>query len=308
MAAEEVAHPSPAECRAKGREPRNRAPHLSHSGWQPGMDRPDQVALLQEDLTREPDLVPVRHSHMAVKASDDRASSPSPRQAAGSGCQLCRGRKTMTPAAPEGPVIEGLGSLEVRWILPGQLEPAVAGWFRRFPAEMASREDAYLLDPGLRGLSVKVRAGTALEVKVHRGSSGILDVAGCVRGRIESWQKWSFPLSSPSQDAGDLAGWRVISKRRLMARFSLAHGQAAVAIPEPTQELGCAVELTEVRAGGEIWWTLGFEATGPADLLHSGLQNTAVQIFAQAMPGDVELGMRDCQSYAQWLSRHREHG
>jgi hypothetical protein len=211
----------------------------------------------------------------------------------------------MTTATLGGPVIDGLSSLEVRWILPGRLEPAVAGWFGRFPAELASREDAYLLDPELGGLSVKVRAGAALEVKLYRGSPGILDIAGRARGRIESWQKWSFPVRSPSQDGG-LPGWRVIGKKRLVARFSLAHGQAAVAVPEPASEPGCAVELTEVRAGGEIWWSLGFEATGPADLLRSGLQNTAVRIFAQAMPGEVELGMSDCQSYAQWLCRHRQ--
>jgi hypothetical protein len=34
---------------------------------------------------------------------------------------------------------------------------AVARWFGRFPAWTESREDAYLLDPQLRGLSVKVR-------------------------------------------------------------------------------------------------------------------------------------------------------
>ena len=37
-------------------------------------------------------------------------------------------------------------------------------------------------------------------------------------------------------------------------------------------ERGCEVELTEVRVGGQDWWTLGFEATGPADLLRSQLQ------------------------------------
>jgi hypothetical protein len=210
----------------------------------------------------------------------------------------------MTTAAPGGPGIEGLSSLEVRWILPGQLDPAVAGWFGRFPAEMASREDAYLLDPKLGGLSVKVRAGTALEVKVYRGSPEILDVAGRVLGRMESWQKWSFPLRSPSQDRGDLAGWRVIRKKRRITRFPLVGGRAVATVPGSAGEAACAVELTEIRFGVQAWWSLGFEATGPADLLRSGLQNAAAQIFAQAMPGDVELGMSDCQSYAQWLHRH----
>src|SRR5215472_9483448 len=162
--------------------------------------------------------------------------------------------------------MEGLSSLEVRWILPGQLDPAVAGWFGRFPAEVASREDAYLLDPKLGGLSVKVRAGTALEVKVYRGSPGILDVAGRVLGRMESWQKWSFPLRSPSQDRGDLVGWRVIGKKRRITRFPLVGGRAVAAVPGSVGEAACAVELTEIRFGVQAWWSLGFEATGPADL------------------------------------------
>jgi hypothetical protein len=35
------------------------------------------------------------------------------------------------------------------------------------------------------------------------------------------------------------------------------------------------VELTEVHTSGQDWWTLGFEATGPADLLRGELQATA---------------------------------
>jgi hypothetical protein len=101
----------------------------------------------------------------------------------------------MTVEPPQSPVTEGVRSLEVRWIFPGQLETAVAGWFGRFPAETQSREDTYLLDPQLRGLSVKVRGGVALEVKVYRGSPGILDLPGRARGRMESWQKWSFPIA-----------------------------------------------------------------------------------------------------------------
>ena len=84
----------------------------------------------------------------------------------------------MTSAVPEGPPVEGLPSLEVRWIFPGQPDTAVAGWFSRSQPEAESREDTYLLDPGLGGLSVKVRAGRSLEVKMFLGSPGILDLGG----------------------------------------------------------------------------------------------------------------------------------
>jgi hypothetical protein len=52
-------------------------------------------------------------------------------------------------------------TLEVRWILPGQLDPVMAGWFARFPAGVESREDSYLADPPWGGLAVKLRAARA---------------------------------------------------------------------------------------------------------------------------------------------------
>ena len=61
------------------------------------------------------------------------------------------------------------------------------------------------------------------------------------------------------------------------------------------------MELAEVRTGGQDWRTLGFEATGPADLLRIELQATAALVFAQAPPGGVEPGPDDSRSYAQWL-------
>ena len=66
----------------------------------------------------------------------------------------------------------------------------------------------------------------------------------------------------------------------------------------------CEVELTEVRTRGQDWWTLGFEATGPASLLRRTLEATAALVFAQALPGGVEPGPDDSTSYAQWLGQY----
>jgi hypothetical protein len=209
----------------------------------------------------------------------------------------------MTAEQPESPVTAGVRSLEVRWIFPGQLDSAVARWFGRFPAETESREDTYLLEPQLRGLSVKVRGGRALEVKAYCGSPGILEVAGRARGRLETWQKWSFPFSPLSQDSSDPAGWTPVAKRRRISRFSLASGQIIARVPGLGQEPRCEVELTEVHTRGQDWWTLGFEATGAADLLRSELQATAALVFAQALPGGMQPGADESRSYAQWLGQ-----
>jgi hypothetical protein len=208
----------------------------------------------------------------------------------------------MTAKPPDSPVTEAVRSLEVRWIFPGQLEAAVARWFARFPAGMESREDTYLLDPPLPGLSVKVRGGGALEVKVFRGSPGTLEVTGRAHGQMESWQKWSFPFHPLSQHSADPAGWQPVRKRRRISRFSSAGGQMVALAEGLGDGPRCEVELTEVRTGGQDWWTLGFEATGPADLLRSELQATAALVFAQAPPNGVQPGPDKSSSYAQWLS------
>src|SRR6185437_2860721 len=147
----------------------------------------------------------------------------------------------MTAEPPDSPVSEGVRSLEVRWIFPGQLTAAVARWFGRFPAGTESREDTYLLDPQLPGLSVKVRGGGALEVKVYRGSPGILEVAGRARGRLEYWQKWSFPFSPLSPGSGDPHCWRPVRKRRRISRFPLASQPIVATAARLGQQLRCEV-------------------------------------------------------------------
>jgi hypothetical protein len=211
----------------------------------------------------------------------------------------------MTAEPPDSPVTKAIRTLEVRWIFPGQLETAVAGWFARFPATVESREDSYLLDPQLRGLSVKVRGGRALEVKVYLGSPGILDLAGRAVGRMQDWEKWSFPCGSLNQGSARPAGWQPVRKQRRISRFSSASGPVTGHALGPCAEPHCEVELTDIRTRGQDWWTLGFEATGPADLLHSELQAIAALVFAQPIPGGVEAGPRESRSYLEWLGQQR---
>ena len=59
--------PSREERRAAGAAARARLPPSAHAGWRPAPDRPDPVALLEEQaVTRIPELVPIRHGRMAA--------------------------------------------------------------------------------------------------------------------------------------------------------------------------------------------------------------------------------------------------
>jgi uncharacterized protein (DUF2252 family) len=67
MAGRTTGHPTIDDRRARGKQARDRTPLSSHQPWAAAADRPDPVALLQEqDATRESDLVPVRHGRMLV--------------------------------------------------------------------------------------------------------------------------------------------------------------------------------------------------------------------------------------------------
>ena len=96
-AVSKVTHMSLDERQAEGKQASDRTPPSSHSGWQPAADRPDPVALLEEqDLTREQDLVPVRHGRMMVSpftfyrgGAKIMAADLKDTPVAGLGAQLC---------------------------------------------------------------------------------------------------------------------------------------------------------------------------------------------------------------------------
>ena len=209
-------------------------------------------------------------------------------------------------ATGETPAAGPADSLEVRWMIPGRPETAIREWFARFPAEAEVREDVYLLQPCLPGLSVKLRDGSALEVKSFLGSPGIVELPRRCRGRLQFWRKWSFPYHQPGErDAAPavLAGWAAVRKTRRRSWFPLDAVREPAPAVRPAAQAGCLVELTQVRVRGGSWWTVGFEATGPAGLLHAALRHAADLMFAQALPPGAELGLDNSLSYAQWLSQ-----
>jgi uncharacterized protein (DUF2252 family) len=67
MAVRNVEHLSLKDRQAHGKQARERVPVSAHDAWTSDSDRPDPVELLEEqNTTRDPDLVPVRHGRMMV--------------------------------------------------------------------------------------------------------------------------------------------------------------------------------------------------------------------------------------------------
>jgi hypothetical protein len=183
---------------------------------------------------------------------------------------------------------------EVRWIRRGSVESGVAGWFGRFSPVVEMRDDDYLVNPLLTGLSVKIRGQASFEVKLHRGVVGPLEIDGRVAGVITSWLKLSYPLDGaahwlPGVEAGD---WRRVHKHRRISYLAAA---------EPPQSSGetCSVELTEVETFGDVWWTIALEAGGRDPL--AAIRRTAATVFAEPLPTVRPLGVDEATSYAEWI-------
>jgi hypothetical protein len=153
----------------------------------------------------------------------------------------------------------------VRWIRRGPLPPVLIERFGPFRDPIEQRADRYLVDRWTPGLGVKIRDAVQLDLKAYRGSAGYLRVpGGC--GPLEVWEKWTFPLGEMSPEK-ETESWLALDKRRRKRAFELT---AQGLVERSVREEGgprCMFELTEVVGGGDLWWTLGFEASGAAETL-----------------------------------------
>lgn len=80
------------------------------------------------------------------------------------------------------------------------------------------------------------------------------------------------------------------AQNRQVSHFGLA-GQAATGEPAPAGRPACSVGLAQA------WWTIGFEAAGPARTLHAVLQASAALVFDQAPRGRVEVSPDNSSFY-----------
>lgn len=186
---------------------------------------------------------------------------------------------------------------EVRWIRPGRLGGDVAEWFSRFSHVSEARDDHYLVAPPMPGLSVKIRGGSSLDIKQRLGVVGALEVDGVGAAQIGSWSKLSFLLADEALPTQDEPAWRRVAKRRMISSFPIGRLRRS----DSMHASACSVELTEVEAADDSWWTLAFESRGRRDV--RGIKRTAAMVFAEPPPVSPPLRADEAQSYAEWIHR-----
>ncbi|HLX88139.1 MAG TPA: hypothetical protein VKR22_06750, partial [Acidimicrobiales bacterium] len=197
----------------------------------------------------------------------------------------------------------GSTRLEVRWIVPGPIPASTDEWFSRFPARREERDDIYQVTPQLPDLAVKIRGGSALDVKEFHGTRGVIDLMGIGRGRLESWKKWSFSFGTQRIRRKESPGWRRVTKRRRLTAFIPDEDSLVPAFEAPPDLLVCSVELSEFIVDDTSSWTLAFESTGPEDRLREAMEATASRIVSRDLPAHLRLDLKHSGPYSEWISK-----
>jgi hypothetical protein len=178
-------------------------------------------------------------------------------------------------------------------------------WLGPFRDQIEEREDRYLVEPSIPELGVKIKGGVQLDLKALKGSPGELALPGGVRGRLELWEKWTFPLRASAIPAPEASAWLALEKVRHRRSFRVVGAGIEERAISEAELPGCTVELTEVTVGEDRWWTLGLEARGAPEVLLATLRTTAEALFVGRLPDHVRLGVPESMSYARWLGTRR---
>jgi hypothetical protein len=198
-------------------------------------------------------------------------------------------------------------TVELRWFHKGKAPPeAVRQWFQTLGRSEIQdlRVDHYLRLADEQALGVKFRDGR-LEIKRRAAQYGLVQISTRVSGLLEGWRKWSFTLAqpgaAPSSDGHDASPWLPVRKQRRLLRLATVGDRHILFPGQFRPERGCEIELTSVAVGTAAWWSLGFEAYGPA----SSTKNDLIAVARRFLKGESAPALKTANSYGypEWLLR-----
>jgi hypothetical protein len=192
----------------------------------------------------------------------------------------------------------GERTAETRWFLAGDAPSPWVRWFDTMAGtDPQERTDLYLA-LGTSALGIKLRdSGDRLEFKLREQDLGRRSF-GLALGALQEWRKWSLPQRRWGTPRRGLP-WIGVDKVRRMVTYELSPSGIAT----PTDRIprdGCRVELTRLRAAGQDWSTVGFEAFGSDERRLDALVAAGNTVFSQLPEGHGLEGAVSC-AYPEWI-------
>ncbi|MBE9180491.1 hypothetical protein IQ268_18170 [Oculatella sp. LEGE 06141] len=199
---------------------------------------------------------------------------------------------------------------ELRWFYPGLLPAAVMDWFDQeslgqYVGAWETREDHYLVVPECSYLNLKLRADR-LEVKLRQEQFAVQRCGNRWSGLVERWTKWG--CSSMDTQHDDLhfnsdqpdQHWIGVEKQRSQRQYQVVPNQDPRSLPlEKVISQGCSVEITQLKANDQDWWSLAFEAFGERSQQQQTL--LAIASWCGQMSDSPTLAAEQSYAYPQWL-------
>jgi hypothetical protein len=200
-----------------------------------------------------------------------------------------------------------IATAEIRWFIPGNIPENVSVWLalqKGTREEQSPRSDLYLVLPGQDSLGIKLREGR-IEIKKRLAIHEDLEAPG-ITGRVESWIKWSVKaedeLTPEHLLSHDPSHWISINKKRCLQKYEI--GDEGNLMPHRMEGFppeGIAVELSELNAGDDSWWTFGLECFGNSEQVYPDLM-TFIPSLTDGFPCGELIHSRS-SGYPEWIRR-----
>ncbi|MDB9312287.1 hypothetical protein PN462_04160 [Spirulina sp. CS-785/01] len=201
-------------------------------------------------------------------------------------------------------------TVESRWFFPGDIPPDIQDWYyhRNIPPLTQPPRTDYYLQLENEALGIKLREGR-IEVKHRTQQYGLIPFSEQVQGNVEEWQKWSFNLTETPPPLVEVENWPNwwpgVRKERKLRKFQVTRAQQVqeVSFETPASQ-SCEWELTRLSLLGkeDVWWTMGFEASGAgdADIARETLLCVMRKVLTE---GQVIFSAEQSCGYPQWLKK-----
>ena len=202
-------------------------------------------------------------------------------------------------------------SAEIRWFGKGRVSAAMKQWFEIGKQDKPERRSDYYLRLDCETVGVKLRGPEKktdgnFEVKALRGFPELIQISD-VYGRCDTWVKWSNEDASLQSWldtlTADRKNWLSVQKTRWLRQF-LVEGEKLTEVSEDPAQ-GCKIEITQLKVGSTLYWTIGFEASAEAQEVRAVLNVVAAR-FLSTKPTSISLSYENSYAYPTWLNLLRK--
>lgn len=193
-------------------------------------------------------------------------------------------------------------STEIRWFFKGNI-PFNIDWSKDVAGHNnspESRVDYYLLIRGVDYVGIKLR-NSRLEIKWRRNVYEYESSNFQIGGLKENWIKWDWnnKLTYLEFDQvfkkNEQNPWVKVHKKRIQKKFNIYDHQL-ISVPRSELYSDFALELTELVANNQVWWSIGLDSFSGKDSPYFE------QIIVEYLkPYNPKLIKESSYGYPHWL-------